>query len=124
MDWMAEANLVSLVANIERLDGQDQMNAIGEALYPFVYDLVPQKAGRILSMMLEFGPNILLEYLRDPTSIKGIVQEALNIMEGRPPNFGLTTNSFSELDPKSSSNPPDGDEEKLGGVHTNDQTKL
>ncbi len=105
------------------MKGAEQSNAIGTALYPIISRYEPIKAGIIASMLLELGPEILLGYLGDPSSIKEVIDEAISIVNGPPPTFGSLRHNPAGLFPNASLISLDDDVEMEGG-HANDQRKL
>ena len=56
-----------------------------------------------------------------PPSIRGVVAEALQIINGPPPTFGLKTNRRSEPSPNLSSIALDDDKQTHEGDHTDEQ---
>ncbi len=72
------------VAEIRTLEGTEQKNALGLALYPIVYRLQADKAGTIMSMIMELDVSTLLGYVIDPPSIRGVIAEAMHVISGSP----------------------------------------
>ncbi|KAI5940508.1 Polyadenylate-binding protein 1-like [Manis javanica] len=59
----------------------EQKQMIGEHLYPLIYDVHTQLAGKITGMLLEIDNSELLLMLESPESLKAKVEEALAVLQ-------------------------------------------
>ncbi|KAK2489635.1 hypothetical protein MC885_000309 [Smutsia gigantea] len=59
----------------------EQKQMIGERLYPLIYDVHTQLAGKITGMLLEIDNSELLLMLESPESLKAKVEEALAVLQ-------------------------------------------
>ena len=53
-----------------------------------LYLVSKSKAGMVCSMLLELDAETLMGYLLDPPSIRGVVTEAMMVINSPPPIFG------------------------------------
>ena len=59
---------------------EDQVNLIGERLYPLVVRHEPAYAGKITGMLLEMDKSELLNLLEDPAALAEKVVEAMAVL--------------------------------------------
>ena len=70
------------ISEIRALKGTEQKTALGLALYPIVSRYQPDKAGIILTMMMEMDVSTLLGFVIDPPSVRGVIAEAMRVING------------------------------------------
>lgn len=59
---------------------QEQKQMLGERLYPLIYDMHPQLAGKITGMLLEIDNAELLHMLESHEALKSKVEEAVSVL--------------------------------------------
>jgi len=106
------------IAEINSLEGADQKSALGIALYPIVSRLQPDKAGLILSILMESDVSTLLGYISDPPSIRGVIVEALRAING-PPASDSRPSTHTGFDLSSTSTSLGGVDPLPEGGHAN-----
>lgn len=60
---------------------EDQKQMLGEAMYPKIFELQPQLAGKITGMLLEMDNSELLNLLEDESALGAKVDEALSVLK-------------------------------------------
>lgn len=65
-----------------------QKQMIGERLYPLIYNVHTQLAGKITGMLLEIDNSELLFMLESPESLNAKVEEALAVLHAGSPDHG------------------------------------
>ena len=77
----AETVLEPLTADkLAAASAEDQKNLLGERLYPKIFDLQPERAGKITGMLLEMENTELLNLLESPDQLTQKVKEAVNVL--------------------------------------------
>merc|ERR1719473_1347634 len=61
-----------------------QKQMLGEKIFPMISRIHPEMAGKITGMMLEMDNSELLMLIETPEQLKGKVDEALRVLEGKP----------------------------------------
>merc|ERR1719473_351905 len=61
-----------------------QKQMLGEKIFPMISRIHPEMAGKITGMMLEIDNSELLMLIESPDQLKGKVDEALRVLEGKP----------------------------------------
>jgi polyadenylate-binding protein len=64
---------------------QEQKQMLGERLYPLIYGMHPEWAGKITGMLLEIDNAELLHMLDSRESLKAKVEEAVNVLQAHKP---------------------------------------
>merc|ERR1719269_467860 len=60
-----------------------QKQMLGEKIFPLISRIHPEMAGKITGMMLEMDNSELLMLIESPDQLKGKVDEALRVLEGK-----------------------------------------
>jgi hypothetical protein len=93
------------IDELKQLTGQDQVSAVGIALYPLVSKLHPIEAGRITSMMLEYNIEEVIGFLENPAELRQVTSEAMALLgsgptfQSLPPDYVLNTEFQTLVDP-------------------------
>jgi hypothetical protein len=93
------------IEKLKQLKGQDQVSAVGIALYPLVSKLYPIDAGRITSMMLEYNIQEVIGFLENPAELRQVTSEAMALLgsgptfQSLPPDYVLNTEFQTLVDP-------------------------
>lgn len=67
--------------SMEPVSHEDQMQILGERLYPQVNNFNPENAGKITGMLLEMDVNEIVHMLDSPDLLKAKVEEALAVLQ-------------------------------------------
>merc|ERR550537_509910 len=78
-----------------------QKQMLGEKIFPMISRIHPELAGKITGMMLEMDNSELLMLIESPDQLKGKVDEALRVLEGRGGSLGISRSPSRPVLPRS-----------------------